>query len=55
MYDTIKPNATLTKLVYLQAAANEKYLHLKIEYKTDSLFYEDTVMIKRWMKRELKR
>jgi hypothetical protein len=45
-YDTIIPNTTLSKLVYVEDYQKEKYLELLVEYRSDSVFYNDTVRIK---------
>jgi hypothetical protein len=45
-YDTIIPNTTLLKLVYVEDYDKEKYLELLVEYRSDSIFYNDTVRIK---------
>jgi hypothetical protein len=44
-YDTIIPNTTLSKLIYVADYQKEKYLDLLVEYRSDSVFYKDTVKI----------
>lgn len=46
-YDTIQPGTTISKLVYLNSEQRSNYLLLVLDYKSDSLYYNDTIGIAR--------